>query len=133
MHHEETIMHAFIIAPANHPGSLADTLDGVAQRGVNITSVGGGAWGDTGVLAFQCDDDEGARAALQESGTAFREAAAVTVWLEHRPGTFAEACRALGNAGVNIEAVLPVGMQDGKVGVLFGVDNEDAAKAALGL
>jgi hypothetical protein len=26
-----------------------------------------------------------------------------------------------------------VGMQDGKVGLLFGVDNEAAAKAALGV
>ena len=126
-------MHLFIIAPANHPGSLADALDGVAAAGANITSVGGGAWGDTGVIAIQVDNDEAARGALQASGVSFREAAVVTAWLEHRPGTLAAACRALGDAGVNIEALVPVGMQDGKVGCLFGVDNAEAAAAALGV
>jgi hypothetical protein len=84
-------------------------------------------------VAIQVNDDDGARAALQEAGATFREAAAVTAWLDDQPGSLASAARALGDAGVNIEAVVPVGMQDGKVGLLFGVDNEAAAKAALGV
>jgi hypothetical protein len=126
-------MHLFIIAPANRPGTLAGALDGIAQRGINVTAVSAATWGDTGAVAIQVNDDDGARAALQEAGATFREAAAVTAWLDDQPGSLASAARALGDAGVNIEAVVPVGMQDGKVGLLFGVDNEAAAKAALGV
>jgi hypothetical protein len=126
-------MHLFIIAPPNKPGALAGVLDGIAQRGVNITTLGGATWGDSGSVAIQVNDDEGARSALQESGASFTESATVTAWLDDHPGSLAATARALGDAGVNIEAIVPGGMQDGKVGVLFGVDNAEAAKAALGV
>lgn len=125
-------MHLFIITPPNKPGALAGVLDGIAQRGVNITTGGGATWGDSGAIAIQVSDDDAARSALQDAGASFREAATVTAWLDNHPGTLAAAARALGDAGVNIEAMVPVGMQDGKVGVLFGVDNAEAAQAALG-
>jgi hypothetical protein len=125
-------MHLFIISPANQPGALASTLDAVAQRGVNVTAVGGAASGDSGTIAIQVDDDEAARSALQGIGASFRECAVVSTWLEDRPGTLADAARRLGSAGVNIEAVVPFGRQEGKVGVLFGVADEDAARGALG-
>jgi hypothetical protein len=52
--------------------------------------------------------------------------------LDDRPVTLADAARRLADAGVNIEALVPIGMKDGKVGILFGVDNAEAAKTALG-
>jgi hypothetical protein len=125
-------MHVFIIAPQNQPGTLASALEGIAQRGVNVISGGGAASGDTGAIALQTNDDEGTRAALQASGVPFREVEAVAAWLDDRPGTFADAARRLANAGVNIEATFPIGMEGGKVGILFGVDNAAAAQAALG-
>lgn len=51
----------------------------------------------------------------------------MAAWLDDRPGTLAEAARRLGDAGVNIEALFPIGMESGKVGVLLGVDNASAA------
>ncbi len=125
-------MHLFIITPANQPGALASVLDAVAQRGVNVTTIGGGGSGDSGVIAIQVNDDDSARSALQGIGASFREADVVSAWLEDRPGTLADAARRLGDAGVNIEAIVPIGMQGGKVGVLLGVDNVEAAKSALG-
>ena len=88
--------------------------------------------GEGGAIAIQVNDDDGARAALQESGVTFREADVAAAWLENRPGTLADAARRLGDAGVNIEAFFPIGMEDGKVGVLFAVSDGAAAKAALG-
>ena len=125
-------MHLFIIAPANKPGELATILDAIAQKGVNVTTAGGATWGDAGTIAIQVNDDDAARAALQAAGATFREAAVAAAWLENKPGTFADAARRLGDAGVNIEAIVPIGMQDGKVGILFGVDDAEKAKAALG-
>lgn len=125
-------MHVFIITPQNRPGTLATALEGIAQRGVNVITGGGATWGDGAAIALQTNDDEGTRAALQASGVPFREVEAVAAWLDDRPGTLADAARRLGNAGVNIEALFPIGMDGGKVGVLFAVDNASAAGAALG-
>ena len=125
-------MHVFIIAPQNRPGGLATALEGIAQRGVNVISGGGATWGEVGAIAIQTNDDEGTRAALQSSEVPFREVEAVAAWLDDRPGTFADAARRLANAGVNIEATFPIGMEGGKVGILFGVENAAAAQAALG-
>jgi hypothetical protein len=52
--------------------------------------------------------------------------------LEDKPGTLADAARRLADAGVNIEAIFPTGMDAGKITVAFGVDNVEAAKTALG-
>ena len=40
--------------------------------------------------------------------------------------------RMIGALGVNIELLLPTGMEGGKVSVAFGVDNAAAAQQALG-
>ena len=56
----------------------------------------------------------------------------LTVVLDDRAGQLAHMGEALGDAGVNIEAIVPIGMQGGKVGVLLGVDNVEAANSALG-
>lgn len=125
-------MHLFIITAPNQPGSLANILEAIAQKGVNVTTIGAATTGDSGPIALQANDDDSARAALQGIGANFREADVVSAWLEDKPGTLAGAARRLGDAGVNIEALLPIGMQGGKVGILIGVDKADAAKAALG-
>jgi hypothetical protein len=125
-------MHAFIITAQNSPGQLARVLDGIAQRGVNVTAGGATTWGDGGAIAIQVNDDDGARSALQEAGITFREADVAAAWLDDKPGTLADAARRLGDAGVNIEAFFPIGMENGKVGILFAVSDAAAAKAALG-
>jgi hypothetical protein len=125
-------MHVFIIAPENKPGSLAAILEAVAQRGVNVTSGAAAAWGDLGAVAIGTSDGEATRSALEGTGVQFREIQHAEAWLDDRPGTFADAARRLGNAGINIEAAFPIGMKDGKVGVLFGVADATAANAALG-
>lgn len=125
-------MHAFIITAQNQPGELARVLDGIAQRGVNVTTGGATTWDTGGAIAIQVNDDEGARSALQAAGITFREADVAAAWLEDKPGTLADAARRLGDAGVNIEAFFPIGMEGGKVGILFAVSDGAAAKAALG-
>lgn len=125
-------MHLFIISAADQPGTLASLLEAVAQKGVNVTTIGAATSGGTGAIAIQVNDDDSTRSALEGIGASFTEADVVSVWLEDRPGTLADAARRLGDAGVNIEALVPIGMQGGKVGILIGVDNADAAKTALG-
>jgi len=51
--------------------------------------------------------------------------------LRHAPGTFAKAARRLADAGINVEAIFPTGMQGGDVSVAFVTDQPAKAKEVL--
>jgi hypothetical protein len=125
-------MNAFIIELDNRPGSLADVTAAIAEKGINITSVAGATGTSTGTIAVVTNDEGATRSALQAAGARFREVALASGALEHRPGSLAEAARQLADAGVNIEAILPMGMEGNKITVAFGVDNVEAARSVLG-
>jgi hypothetical protein len=125
-------MQWFIVEAANKPGEFARHASEIAKRGINLRNVVSLGIGDRGGLAFYATDEAGLRTALSDAGIAFREVAAVAAELDDRPGTVADAAKRLADAGVNIELITPMGMDGNKVTVVFGVDKEEAAKAALG-
>jgi hypothetical protein len=121
-------MRAFIIKLDNRPGTLADLGEALGQRAINITGIAGTTWETSGAAAIVTNDDSGTKAALDEGGFDYRESELVSANVEDRPGTLAEAARRLATAGVNIELILPTGMQT----VAFGVDDAERAREALG-
>ena len=129
---EEVPMQWFIVEAANKPGEFARHASAIAQRGVNLAGVISLGIGDRGGLAFYATDEAGVRSALNEAGIAFREVAVVRAQIDDKPGAIADAAKRLGDAGVNIELIAPTGMDGQKFTIAFGVDNSDAAKAALG-
>jgi hypothetical protein len=124
-------MNAFIIELEDRPGTLADLADAIAEKGINIAGVAGATGGGGGAIALATNDEAGTRSVLDASGSRYRQVALATASLEDKPGMLAEAARKLANAGVNIEAIFPTGMEGGKITVAFGVDNIEAAKSAL--
>jgi len=125
-------MQWFIAEAANKPGEFARHTDAIAKRGINLSNVICLGIGDRGGAAFYARDEAGLRSALNDAGIAYREVSVLTASLEDKPGTVASAARSLGDAGVNIELVAPVGMSDQKVTVAFGVDKVEEARKALG-
>jgi hypothetical protein len=125
-------MNAFIIELENRPGSLADTAAAIAEKGININGIAGATAGGTGAIAIVTNDESATRTALQGIDCKFREVALASAALEDKPGVLADAARRLADAGVNIEAIFPTGMDGNRITVAFGVDNIDAAKQALG-
>jgi hypothetical protein len=125
-------MRAFIVELQNSPGSLASLTEAIAERGINITNVVGATCGGSGSLGLITNDEAGTRSALDGGKSSYREIDLVSAALEDRPGTLAAAARRLADAGVNIELLLPTGMEGGKISVAFGVDNASAAQQALG-
>jgi hypothetical protein len=90
-------------------------------------------WGDgDGALAIITNDENGARSVLEERSDDYREVSLVSASLEDRPGSLGDAARRLASRDVNIEAVIPTGMQGSRVTVALGVDDETAAREALG-
>jgi hypothetical protein len=116
-------LNAFIITLDNRPGALADIAGSIAEKGINIAGVAGATEGGSGTIALVTNDEAGTRSALEGAGARFREVALASASLEDKPGVLADAARRLADAGVNIDAIFPTGMEGGKITVAFGVDN----------
>lgn len=125
-------MNAFIIELDNRPGMLAGLGDAIAEKGINITGIAGGSAADKGAVVLITNDEAGTRSVLDGAGVTFRTAELVSAGLEDRPGSLAGAARKLADAGVNIEGLLPTGMEGGKITIAFAVDDAQAARTALG-
>jgi hypothetical protein len=120
-------MHAFLVELENKPGELARVTEAIAAKGVDITGVSGSTCGSSGSVALMTDNDEATRTALADAGISFREMEAVQAPIAAAPGSLAKACRRLADAGVNLEALMPTGMDGDHVTVAFVTG--DAAKA----
>ena len=125
-------MNLFIVELKDQPGTLAGLAEALATKGINIESIGGIESGGTGTPALLTNDEDSARKALAEAGYTIRETEVATVALEHKPGTFAAAAKKLADAGINVTAVLPIPMAEGKVGVAFATDQPAKARELLG-
>ena len=115
-------MNAFIVDLKNKPGELAKVAGAIADKGINITGFSGATCGDTGSVVLLTADEAGTRQALSAVGYKAREVELVSAALADRPGSLAEAARQLANAGVNIEAAVPVGMSGGDFHVASATD-----------
>ena len=125
-------MNAFIVEMENRPGMLAGLTEAIGGRGINITAVAAATSTDRGAVALLTDNEAGTSSALDDAGVTYRTCAVVSAVLDHRPGSLADAARRLATAGVNVEALLATGMEEGRVVVAFAVDDADGARAALG-
>ena len=120
-------MQVFLVDLKNQPGELARITEAIAAKGVNITGFSGATCGDSGRVAVMTSDDATTRAALAESGFKSTELEATDTALRDEPGSLAKATRRLADAGINIEAAMPIGMQGNEIHVAFVTS--DAAKA----
>ena len=120
-------MQAFLVELRNAPGELANVTEAIAAKGVNITAIGGTACGDSGRAAIMTNDDATTRTALEATGHTFTEMEATDTAIRNEPGALAKACRRLAEAGINIESIMPFGMEGNEVHVAFVTS--DAAKA----
>lgn len=125
-------MRAFIIQAENRPGALADIAEALGERGINISGIAGSAWESSGAIGLITNDDAGTRAVLEARDVDYRETELVAAGMEDRPGTLGSAARRLADRGVNIQAIIPTGMQGTRVTVAFAVDDAATAREALG-
>jgi hypothetical protein len=120
-------MQVFLIDLKNQAGELARVTEAIAAKGVNITGFSGATCSDSGRVAVMTNDDTTTRSALTESGFKYTELEATDTALRDEPGSLAKATRRLADAGINIEAAMPIGMEGSEVHVAFVTS--DAAKA----
>jgi hypothetical protein len=124
-------MNAFMIDLENKPGVLADVAEALAGAGINITAITGATCGDSGRVVFTADDESAVRTVLGDAGTAYSETELTTVDLPHAPGSLAKVARKLAASGINIDAVMPMGMSGNDVTVGFVTDDPVTAAELL--
>jgi len=124
-------MNAFLVELENKPGELARITEAIAAKGVDITGVSGSTCGSSGTLAVMTDNEATTRTVLQQTNAKFRELEATQAAINTAPGSLAKASRRLADAGVNIEALMPLGMEGNQVTVAFVTDNPAKAGQIL--
>lgn len=120
-------MNAFLIELENQVGELARISEAIAAKDINITGFSGSTCGDSGTILVMTDNEASTRTALQGIDCSFSEQEIVEVTLQNVPGTLAKAARRLAEAGVNITAATPTGM-DENGSVVVGFVTSDPAK-----
>jgi hypothetical protein len=125
-------VRAFIVNMENRPGTLADLGTALGDRGINISGLAGVSWDNAGSIAIVTNDDAGTRSVLEDREIEYRDVDVVSASLEDRPGALGEVARRLANRGINVEVVMPTGVQGGRISVAFGVDDPAGAREVLG-
>lgn len=123
----------FVIQLDNHPGELAHLTRTLSGRGIDIHHVSCVGAGPLACMFVTTGDDDVTRDVLRGLGHSFIEGQAVMVEVPDCPEGLAEVTERLGNGGVRITGMLPVGRKPGVVEMAFCVDDEAKARAALGL
>jgi hypothetical protein len=124
-------MQVFLVDLKNKPGELARVTEAIAAKGVNITGISGATCSDSGRAAVMTNDEATTRTALKDAGFIYTELEGTDTALRHEPGTLAKAARRLADAGINIEALLPIGMEGNEIHVAFVTNEPVKARQVL--
>ena len=123
----------FVVQLENRPGELAHLTRALAASRIDIRNIASVTAGSLASAFIATSDDDATREVLRGLGHPFIEGDMIVADVADQPGGFADAAEKLASAGVNILGALVVGRRPGIIEVAFSVDNEAAAKAALGL
>jgi hypothetical protein len=113
----------------DRPGELARLGEALSEAGINIEGLAATGMDGRGDVHVLVADAAAARRALEGAGIeVVRQGPVVLVELPDAPGSFGKSCRALANAGVNIEFAYFASSLGKHV---FGVDDPARAEGAL--
>ena len=125
-------MIAFLIELENRAGTTAAVTEAIAERGINITGGAGIGGGSKGLIALTTNDESATRRVLHGGGYKFREIEVVPFAMADVPGTFAKACRALADGGINIEAAFIMTAASERNTMAFATDDPAKTRSILG-
>ena len=121
----------FVVELKNVPGVMAILAEELAQRGVDLRTIGGGGLGDSGHVIMTTADDETTRQVLDDGEYAYVEGESIIAEVDDKPGGMARVARELADAGVNIHGHLFLGRWGDRAMFAFVVDKPDVAKPIL--
>ena len=122
----------FVVQLPNQPGALAQLLEALAARGLDLRSIGASGIGAQGAAVLVLNDAEAASEVLRTGGYTFTQAEALVTSAPDQAGAVAGITRRLADAGVNLQGLAILGWRQGKAELALSVDNPDLARRVLG-
>lgn len=115
----------------DRPGELAKLFGILAAESINIDAMSANSGAGHSYVSLITDQPIKARQSLTKAGYDCSQRTVILVSLPDTPGSFAALARKLGDAGVDIESVVPLRAVGDRVQLALGVDNHDAARALV--
>jgi hypothetical protein len=125
--------HQFVVELQDRPGALAQLLEALARRGLDLRSIGASAIASHGAAVLVLNDAEVARSVLVDGRYTFTEGEVLIASAPDQPGAVASLARRLADAGVNLQGLAILGWHQGKAELALSVDKPDLARRALGI
>ena len=122
----------FVVQLPDQPGALAQLLEALAARGLDLRSVSAGAVASRGTAVLVLNDAEIARGVLLAGRYTFVEGEVLVTSVPDQPGAVASLARRLADAGVNLQGLAILGWHQGKAELALSVDHPDVARRVLG-
>ena len=112
----------------NVPGTFASLGEALGGAGINIDGICGFPAEGEGVVHLLVEDTAGARSAIEGAGHEVRgEREVLVVDVQDKPGEVGRVCRALADAGVNLDLIYPTNRGQ----LVLGADDIEKARGAL--
>lgn len=112
----------------NVPGTFASLGEALGGAGINIDGICGFPAEGEGVVHLLVADTAGARSAIEGAGHEVRgEREVLVVDAQDKPGEVGRVCRALADAGVNLDLIYPTNQGQ----LVLGADDIEKARGAL--
>jgi hypothetical protein len=110
----------------NKTGILAEVIDLIAQKGVNIENICAYKTEDKAIFYILTDDNTKARKALEEKRYLIEEREVIVLRLWNRPGALSEVATKFRQNGINLYSVY--GTRGGeKTTIVFSAEDNDKA------
>ena len=112
----------------NVPGTFASLGEALGGAGINIDGICGFPAEGEGVVHLLVEDTAGARSAVEGAGHEVRgEREVLVVDVQDKPGEVGRVCRALADAGVNLDLIYPTNRGQ----LVLGADDIEKARGAV--
>lgn len=115
----------------NKAGILADVLETLGARGINLLSIVAETFEDKGVILLITSDTESAIKALEEKRYHASSSEVLRVKVRERPGELAKVARLLARKKINVECVHLLSRGDYESELALKVDRTEEAKELL--
>lgn len=115
----------------NKPGLLCDTTKFVADQGINLRALSVADSQNFGIIRMIVDDADKVDEILTKAGYVTKVTSVLALDILDKPGMFADVLSALANDKINIEYAYAFTSIEGKARMIFRVDDNDKAEAAL--
>jgi hypothetical protein len=123
----------FTVKLESRPEALAELLETLAARGVDLRSIGVTNIESQSAAVFTTNNDTLTQAALAEGGWTFFAGEVVITSVPDEPGALADVADRLACAGIGVHGIVVLRWHQGKAELALSVDDPAAARNALSI